>query len=37
MEYSLYDMTATPEREANIFAAELLVDEEVNCPPKSRQ
>ena len=28
MEYSLYDMTTTPEREANIFAAELLVDEE---------
>lgn len=28
MEYSLYDMTARPEREANLFAAELLIDEE---------
>ena len=27
-EFSLFDMTTTPEREANLFAAELLVDEE---------
>ena len=27
LEFSLYDMTTTPEREANIFAAELLIDE----------